>query len=229
MPLVPQQYDNRIKQQRQRIQRHPGDDSRLRHKLNKLKVRRYEGKQAAQPPEPMPWNAEYETTTGKLDRDYNYEQGNIAADELNTQRAYGFTDSSDPFSRARQLQENFQNANRGTLNNYAASGQLYAGSLNNARGIDRQNFEQGWDTSKKEYDSTLMSLQQRRLEAQRQRDEGKLAAEAQRLEDAAAERVDPAEAPPPPRFVRDFYRQQKKAKGQPKPNKPNRPNNRRRK
>lgn len=198
--MIETPYDARIAAQKKRIRQHSGDDSALRKDLNKLRARRWDANQAAKPPTPLPWSGQYETTVGQLNRDYDYDTANLAADEQSLRKGYGFDNPSDPFSRANQIQQGFAVANRGTLNNYAAGGQLYAGALTNARAIDRQNFESEWDTAQKDYQAQLNDLAQRRLEAARTRDEGVLAAEAQRLEDAVAEPTDPAEAPERPNF-----------------------------
>lgn len=143
---------------------------------------------------PLPWSGRYESTVGQANRQYNFDTANYAAQEQNIRKAYGFDDTSDPFSRQRMLKQSFDNANRGTLNNYAASGHLYSGSLNNARDIDRNNYEQSLDATRKEYQAALDELAQRRMQAQLSRDEDVLNAQAERLSDAVAERADPYEA-----------------------------------
>lgn len=192
--------DQRINQLQKRIKQHPGNDSDLRDRLQKLRQRRMGGAEAPGDPTaertPTPWSGAYESTVGSLGRNRDNTLLGLEQTELETKKRAGFDNTSDPFSRANQLQQNFANANRGTLNNYAAAGQLYSGSLNNARDIDRTNFERGWDSERKAYQDQLATLAQRRLDATTDYDEGVLEAEADRLADAAEERVDPAEAPP---------------------------------
>ena len=144
-------------------------------------------------PTPLPWSSQYETSVGGLGRDLNLANAGFAAEEANLRQSYGFDDPSDPFSRARQIQQNFERANRGTLNNYAGSGQLYAGSLSNARTIDRNNYERDHDAARKEYAAALQDLAMRRAQAQSDYDQGVLGAEADRLEYALSERPDPME------------------------------------
>jgi hypothetical protein len=162
----------------------------LQQKLNKIKARRHQKQ-----PTPLPWSGQYESTVSQLGRDRDLNDLQLSANEQQLRSSYGFDDNSDPFSRARQLQENFANANRGTLNNYAAAGQLYAGSTTKARDIDRTNFEQAYNAERQNYEGQLSDLYFNRLQNQNDYTGGVLDAEAQRLEDALNERVDPAEAP----------------------------------
>ncbi len=54
-----------------------------------------------------------------------------------------FDDPSNPYSRAAALQESYDNAKRGNTNSYAARGQLYAGSLQNAQNTSADGFNKG--------------------------------------------------------------------------------------
>lgn len=193
---MPNPYAQRIQAQRRRIQHHSGDDSALRAKLNTLRARRSGFHQANQAPAQLPWNAQYESTVSAAGRDYNLQNAQLANQEGQLSASYGFNDPSDPFSRARQLQEGFANANRGTTTNYADAGQLYSGSLTNAHDIDRQNFERAYDAEQKDYQAQLNELAFQRLGAQNDYQSALTDASAQSLEDALNQRVDPAEAPP---------------------------------
>lgn len=183
--------DPRIQAQKQRIQQHSGDDSQLRAQLNKLRARRNPAQQRT----PTPWSGQYEATVGQLNQQRDLTDTNLTAQEQQVQKQYGFEDTSDPFSRANQLQQGFANANRGTTNNYAAAGQLYAGSLTDAHAIDQQNFDRSYDQARKDQQSALDEIAQRRLQAGVDYQGGVLDAEGQRLQDAVSQRVDPAEAP----------------------------------
>lgn len=161
----------------------------LQDRLNKVKGRRRNHRT------PLPWSGQYEASVGAANRNRDLSLSQSAADEQTLRKGYGFDDSSDPFSRSRTLQEGFQNATRGTTNNYAAAGQLYAGSMTNAHNIDRNNFEREWDAARKEYAARLDEVTRRRLDTQVGYQDEIGQAEAQRLADAVAQRVDPAEAP----------------------------------
>lgn len=195
---MPTPFDQRIQQQRRQIRRHDGNDSGLRERLNKLQQRRFNYKQS-QPVE-TPWSGQYESTVGQLNLEHNQDELASAQQEQQIEKEYGFNNNSDPFSRQTLLKQNYENARRGTGNNYAAAGQLYAGSLSNARDIDRQGFEQGYDALSKDYQSQLAALQQRRLDSQNDYNQGLLSAEAGRLESALAEPIDPAEAAKAPKW-----------------------------
>jgi hypothetical protein len=54
-------------------------------------------------------------------------------------------DTSNPYSRAALLQRSFDQTKAGNTNSYAARGQLYAGSLNNAQGAAQTNFNTSSD------------------------------------------------------------------------------------
>lgn len=90
------------------------------------------------------------------------------AQEDQTRQAYGFeTDAtSNPYSRAAVLQRNLQTAQGGSLNSLASRGQLYAGSLNNAREANLESYNQQYDASRREYDNALEKIRAARADAE---------------------------------------------------------------
>jgi hypothetical protein len=71
-------------------------------------------------------------------------------------------DPNNPYSRAALARKHHQQAKTGTQNRYAASGQLYAGSLINAQNANDQGFAQDEDSRQKQ----LLSFLARNLSAQ---------------------------------------------------------------
>jgi hypothetical protein len=55
----------------------------------------------------------------------------------------------DPYSQAMVLQRNYDNTKRGTVNNYAAQGQLYSGALLNKQSSDAYNYNVADDQLKR--------------------------------------------------------------------------------
>jgi hypothetical protein len=72
-------------------------------------------------------NLESQYQTGQLYHQYGYNQ-------------QGQIDPSNPYSRAALLQHTYQQTQRGTMNSYAASGQLYSGALGRAQGENTRQY-----------------------------------------------------------------------------------------
>jgi hypothetical protein len=115
---------------------------------------------------------------------------------LGTEQSYGFTDTSNPFNRAAMLQQAYDRNRAKTQTSYAARGQLYAGSLSNARSYDEGNYLRGYDALARQYRGELGDIAAKRLAASRTLSEGTQAARAKALEEALNEPTDPTEAPP---------------------------------
>jgi hypothetical protein len=199
--MTPTPYDLKLQKIRQRLNSNKGNTQGLKAKLKKMKSNaptQGDQGQTGQDNPPLPWSAQYESAISQTNNDLNFSNLSLDQQEGMTKQAYGFDDNSNPYSRAAQLQKQYQQNRNQTLNSYASQGQLYAGSMNNARNIDRSNFEQTWDTEKRDYQAKLQDIQNSRLEAARKADEARIAAEAQRLEDAIQEPPDPSESPPEP-------------------------------
>lgn len=60
-------------------------------------------------------------------------------------------DHTNPFSKAAALQTSYDNSQRGTLNSYAARGQLYSGAIQNAQDWNQHQNLQGRDTLMREF------------------------------------------------------------------------------
>lgn len=65
---------------------------------------------------------------------------------------YGLgSDTSNPYSRAKLLEETYKRSQRGTLNNYAAQGQLYSGAYGRMQGENKRNYSMGYDELARSY------------------------------------------------------------------------------
>jgi hypothetical protein len=196
VPLIPTKYDNRITNLRERIDK-PGQQRGAQKRLNRLQGRRELYQDRNRPPTPLPFNAEYESTVGRLNRDKANTQADIAGQRLATESQFGFgNDTSNPFSQARLLERQYQQRRSGTTNSYAGAGQLYSGALSNQRNADSFAGQQSLDTALREYQTRLADLNAGELKSQTGYDDSLAAAEAKRLEAALQEPVDPSEAPP---------------------------------
>jgi hypothetical protein len=116
-------------------------------------------------PTALPSDATYQARVGHIQTSLGNTQADLAADENRLRVRFGIDDASDPFSRARQLEEQYSNQRRGTLNSMAAAGQLYSGALQNAQNYNRRNFEVSQHAMRQEYDDLMADLIRRRRDA----------------------------------------------------------------
>ena len=113
------------------------------------------GPQAVTAPSVVPPDANYEAAIASSQQSHD-----ITAGDLTRQRAqglldYGYTqdatgaltfDATNPFSQAAMLKRNYDQAQRGNTNSYAARGQLYSGALQNAQDESGFQYQRGSDT-----------------------------------------------------------------------------------
>jgi len=148
-----------------------------------------------------PWDSQYELSSAGATSKYN--NANIGLDYK--EQAYkqdygldaGFNDyKTNPYSRASLLEQSYQRANRGSTNSYAAAGQLYAGSTQNALGYNRDAVGQERDQLQKSYSAALQGVSAERLAASDRKNEEINNAGWSRLERAEGEPLDPTTSPP---------------------------------
>lgn len=84
-------------------------------------------------------------THAGTERDYQYGRGA----QLYGVNAEGGFDPTNPYSQAAIMKKHYDDSQRGTTNSYAAQGQLYAGSLNNARATNDYNYGVSGDQLKR--------------------------------------------------------------------------------
>lgn len=203
---IPTPYDDRIQDLQKKLKKHPGRDG-AQAKLQKQKTKAFYYNQNRE--SPIPYSGAYDSTVAGLNQDFSNSQADLAGQRLATEQQFGFgADKSNPFSVARQLERQYGQRTAGTNNSYAASGQLYAGSLSNAKREDRYQHEQATDQQIREYQSRLAEISSRGRDLQADYDQGVLDAEAKRLEDGLSQPVDPTEAAGPPKFARQYVKSQ---------------------
>jgi len=159
---------------------------------------------------PLPWNAQYQSTVGGLQRDYRDIMAQQQLQKTGIEQEYGLNDYSDPYSRARLLERSFQQGQQGTTNAMASRGQLYSGATQRARERGVFDYGQQQHALRGEYQQRLSGLDQERLAAERELRQGTAEAQAGRLEEALEERPDPSEAPPAAGGLSQQQQQRKK-------------------
>lgn len=142
------------------------------------------------------WSAQHDTTVSGLRNQRDQSLTSLAGQEINTRQDYGIDDPTNPFSRARQLQQQFQSQRQGATNSFAARGQLYSGALSRRQNTVRSGYEQGQDELLRGYQSALAGINQQRQAATTDYETGVLDAGAKRLEaQANAPQTDPGQTP----------------------------------
>lgn len=110
------------------------------------------GKGLTGPPVPavQPFDPAFEAQ--KLGAQWNASVANSEAKYQTGQTAYrtgynqdGSVNAANPYSQAQLLQDSYKRSQAGTLNGYAAQGQLYSGARQNAVARDDRNYAQGSD------------------------------------------------------------------------------------
>lgn len=149
------------------------------------------------PPTSQPWDANYESTVGGINRDRDSSIASIDQQTTAAKQAYGFDDLSDPFSKIALLKETFANSQRGNTNSLAAQGQLYSGALQNAQDATQHGYDVNYDATRRDYDAVLADLQTRRTGALNKATDDTAAADWARTQTALANRPDPATLPAP--------------------------------
>ena len=197
-------YTDRLQALRQRLQKHPKREG-LQNRVQNVRQKQQSYLRAQ--PAPLPYSGAYDSTMAAQNQTLASTQADLAGQGLALEQQYGFgTDTSNPFSVARQLERGYQQRRAGTQNSYAAAGQLYAGSQNDALGADRMDYEQSQDAAMREYLSQKASLASQGTQAQNAYSQNQASAYAEALQAALNQPPDPQEA------------------GRPNKHKPNRPN-----
>jgi hypothetical protein len=148
----------------------------------------------------LPWDAQYNLSAGGAEKAYGDKLAYLGSQRTVAKQNYGidpgFNDyATNPYSRAALLRKSYDTAARGSNTSYAARGQLYAGSLANAQGANRSNYDLGYDSLNKEYVSSLGELDQQEAEAKEAKENAILEAGWRRLEGLANEPLEPEAAP----------------------------------
>ncbi len=95
-------------------------------------------------------------------------------------------DPTNPFSRAAALQRSYDQAKEGSTNSYAARGQLYAGSLQNAQNENTYQFAKGENALRQSFIDFIARSEQARTAAEIAKNNAASAAQADALNAAAS-------------------------------------------
>jgi hypothetical protein len=209
LPLIDTPYDDNLNRLRRRIKR-PGEQKKAARKFQSTRARQYLSQQRQRPQTPPDYSSQYETDVSKLTRDLSQTQSDIAGRQLATEQQYGFgSDQSNPFSRANELQRQYQQGQAMVTNSYASQGLGYSGAHSRAQAQNRLGFERDMDTSLRQYQGELADYARQNLGAQTEYDEGVSAAEAARLDQGLQDRPEASEAPATPGFVKAFQKKRR--------------------
>lgn len=103
--------------------------------------------ETAPPPDPafLAQQAQAQLAMGLGNAWDTYSRGRVEND-------YGLgADASNPYSRAKLLEQSYQQNQRGTDSSYANAGQLYSGAYQSAKNYDARNYAIGQDRLQREY------------------------------------------------------------------------------
>lgn len=87
-----------------------------------------------------------------------------AYSKANLANTYGIGDVSNPYSKAKLLEQSYKNRQGSTRNSYAEQGQLYAGSLQKQIGEDARQNSIDYDALQRGYNSSLANIEKGRID-----------------------------------------------------------------
>lgn len=113
----------------------------------------------------QPFNSAYELTKAGAEKQLDDTKTNLGYKKTATEQEYGlegpYADyATNPYSRASLLEQSYQRANRGTQNSSASSGQLYAGSNQNAQGYNRDSRDLEHNNLSSAYGKALAAIRE---------------------------------------------------------------------
>lgn len=142
---------------------------------------------------PLPMDSIYNSQKAGIDTNLDQTLIGIGGERARAYSQFGYTangevDPTNPFSRAALLQRSYEQQSRGNNTSYAAQGQLYAGSYQNAidqtdRGYAQSKYQLGT-----EFDSVLAGFNQREVDAKWQNTERTAGAQGEATYRALANR-----------------------------------------
>lgn len=171
MPLpYPTKYDDRIDKLQGKLKRRERlggvkgggkpktSNKQLKFKLVKNQTKAWQSNQKQRAANFKPWTDDpvYQDQVGGYFNTWAQGHADIAGRQEANRLQYGWDESgsaygANPFSVAAQLEHDYRTRQNKTLGSYARSGQLYAGSLSNARNIDSRNALMAQDKSMREF------------------------------------------------------------------------------
>jgi hypothetical protein len=154
--------------------------------------------------------SQYEGNVNNLLRDRQAAQANAGFQQQQTQQSFGlygpYADpKTNPYSQAAQLQARLSQANKTSLNSYAAHGQLYAGSMQNATNANVENYNRGYNELATNYTLAMNKIREQRNAAKQTFREGKVSAKGEAIQNQLKEDLDTTAAPRSPYKSQKFY------------------------
>jgi len=133
------------------------------------------GKQAAQAAgaaQPSPYTAPtpppdpaYLSAQASAQRNVALTDADAVYQNTRLNNMYGFGDTSNPYSRANLLMESYRRNQRGTMNSYAAQGQLNSGAYERMQGENKRNYNIGFDQTSREYQDARYDITRGQVQA----------------------------------------------------------------
>lgn len=130
--------------------------------------------QAAPAPTARPFDPIYEQQTGLTQKAYNDALAQLQGQRLATKQEYGFEDVTNPFSRAKMLQESYQRGQQAQVAGMAARGGLYSGALQQRQELGTQGYQRNRDVLQRQYQGALADIGGREAQALSRRDQALL-------------------------------------------------------
>jgi hypothetical protein len=118
----------------------------------------------AQQPAILPLDPAAEAARVAGQRNLGISEADAVYDTGQIENEYGLgLDKSNPYSRARLLEESYKRSQRGTLN--SAGNQLYSGAYQRMQGENTRNYSMGYDQLSRDYGNQLRNVQRGRLQS----------------------------------------------------------------
>lgn len=152
---------------------------------------------AAPEQQPLPYNSNYVGSIGDINKQEGDTQAQINQSEASTKQQYGFDDQSNPYSRAKLLEQSYNQAKAGIGTSYAARGQLYSGATQNAYDANTSGYNQNYNSLRTSYNTALQDFANQRVNATNSASSARRQAEADALQAAMQQdSPDPGAAAP---------------------------------
>lgn len=125
------------------------------------------GPQAVAAPSVLPPDANYDATIANSQAGHDINAADLARQRQGAFLSYGYTqdaagnlafDPTNPFSQSALLKRQYDQAQRGNTNSYAARGQLYSGALTSAKAGNELGYQQTTDALQKALTRLLVGI-----------------------------------------------------------------------
>jgi hypothetical protein len=165
----------------------------------------------------MPWDSAYEASASAARAKYQNALAALGYNRTSLQQDYGldagFNDyKANPYSRAAELQNSYERANRASQTSMGAAGHLYSGSTQNQLTYNAVSKDRGYNDLRTAYQNALQEIRNKELGAGDEMNEALANAMWQRVEAAQSQPLDPTvvAGPAPAPAGRGSYAKSKK-------------------